>query len=317
MSLYQKYRPKDFDGVIGNEREVKAISKLLSSPEHPHSYMLCGPTGCGKTTVARIIADKVGAEEFSLNEYNIANTRGIDTIREIIEKTAYRPVLGNSVFIMDECHMLTTEAQQALLKILEDTPEYVYFILCTTDPNKIIKTIHTRCTTFNLTPLSVEQIYYLLKMVKKAEKMPLSGDDLDAIARNCGGIPRNALVMLQTASSIEEDDKRLEFILQNSYIDESLDVIDLCRAVYNGRPWKEQTTILDRLKKDKIDAERVRRAILGYLSAVIMKTRDDATAYTMGHFVEPYYNVGFPGLVLSCYKARHLDHKKERNIEVF
>jgi DNA polymerase-3 subunit gamma/tau len=144
MALYQKVRPGTLEEIVGNQRTIKAIAKMVESKEKPHSILMQGGSGCGKTTVARIIAKIFGSDESSIFESNAANTRGIDDIREIA-RTAPLSTLGNKpkTYIIDESHQLTKPAQQALLKVLEDPPERCYFILCTTDPQNLIPTI--RC----------------------------------------------------------------------------------------------------------------------------------------------------------------------------
>ena len=140
MSLYLKYRPKDFDEMVGNDETIESLKKLIQKEDRPHTYLFTGQSGCGKTSAARICANKLGAKGHSIIEINSSNNRGIDTARDIIDQMQYKPLEGNIwVFIIDEIHQTTSVAQNALLKPLEDTTDSAYFFLCTTDPQKLIK----------------------------------------------------------------------------------------------------------------------------------------------------------------------------------
>jgi DNA polymerase-3 subunit gamma/tau len=165
MTLYIKHRPTDLIGVKGNEDVVEALKNMLLNKEScPHSFLLSGPTGCGKTTLARIIAAELGCFGSDYKEIDSADFRGIDTIREIGKQCMYKPLESSCrVFVIDECHKMTNDAQNAFLKRLEDTPKHVYFILCTTDPSKLIPTIRGRCSQFQVKPLSEKVLLRLLK----------------------------------------------------------------------------------------------------------------------------------------------------------
>jgi len=120
MSLADRHRPSDFSEVVGQEEVVRSISKLLMQDEHPRTYLFHGPAGCGKTSIARIIKKKLECADAEYNEMNVANTRGIDTVRDVIQKAKFSPFFGKiRIFLFDECHRLTADSQHALLKILE------------------------------------------------------------------------------------------------------------------------------------------------------------------------------------------------------
>ncbi len=170
MNIYRKHRPVEFDEMAGNEAEIESFQKVLEKESPPHTYLLIGPSGCGKTTLARIAARKLGADALSLTEINSADNRGIDTAREIIHQLHYLPPgSGSRVFIIDELHQTSKDWQNAMLKPLEDTPEHVYFFLCTTDPNKLIKAIRTRCTEVRVNPLDPDTIYRIILRVGKID----------------------------------------------------------------------------------------------------------------------------------------------------
>ena len=162
MELYRKYRPSTLDEMVGNEATIKSLKAELENGSHV--FLMTGPAGCGKTTLARIMAKEVNAGPLSIHEINSAENRGIDTAREIMEQMRYNPSDGDAiVWILDEMHQITSAGQNALLKALEDTPEHCYFFLCTTDPQKLIAPLKTRCSIINVKPLTNEEMTYLLK----------------------------------------------------------------------------------------------------------------------------------------------------------
>jgi len=193
---------------------------------------------------------------------------------------------------------MTGDAQAALLKALEDTPPHVYYILCTTEPQKLLPTIRGRCSQFQVTTLDERQIRSLLRGVVKAEGESLAREVYNQIAQDCLGHPRNALQILAQVLSVDED-RRLE-IAQKAAETQS-EIIELCRALIGGAPWKKVASILKGLSKE--DPESVRRSVLGYCQAVLLSGRNDRAAATMEEFFEPFYNTGRPGLTLACYSV--------------
>lgn len=301
-SLYLKYRPKDLESVYGNEDIVSALSGMLQEPEKcPHSLMFHGPTGCGKTTIGRIVAERLGCKGSDLREMDTADFRGIDTIREVRKQSQYKPLEGRvRVWILDECHKLTNEAQNALLKILEDTPRHVYFILCTTEPQKLLPTIKGRCAQFQVKQLNDRQMMKLLRDVVKAEDENLAKPVYEQIIQDALGHPRNALQILDKVLRTEAD-KRLESAKQAA--EEYSQSIELCRALLKGAGagWAGVRNILNGLKDQ--EAESIRRHVLGYCQAVLLKSENDNAAAVMEEFLEPFYNTGFAGLVYACYSV--------------
>jgi len=317
MSLYQKYRPQTFDFVVGQKKEVAMLRNLFEKEEHPHSFIFSGAVGCGKTTMARILANMV-ATESSVYEYNSANDRGIDTIREIQDLTLSPSILGGStVVILDEYHMGTTQSQNALLKLLEDAPKFMYYFICTTEPSRLIPAIHSRCFSVSFTPLSEDEIYSLLRRVKKEEGLEVPPTVLNTISEVCEGVPRDALVLLEGVGALSDEKSMLEYVGQHSATGDSVEAIDLCRAIYNGRSWAEQSKMLDGLSKSKTDPEKLRRMILSYISKTLLYKVDDRNAKKMSCFTDNLFNTGFPGLVLQCYKACGISRGFERMEDVF
>lgn len=300
MSLYQKHRPADLISVIGNKGIIEVLQSMLENLDScPHSFLLHGPTGCGKTTIGRIIASSLGSSGMDIKEIDSADFRGIDTIREIRKQCQYHPMQSNcQVWLVDECHKLTGDAQSALLKILEDTPSHVYFILCTTDPQKLLPTVKGRCSQFQVNPLSDREMSKLLRRVVREEETSLQKEVYEQIIQDSMGHPRNALVILDQVLRVPAD-KQLEAAQQTAA--QTSQAIELCRALINNQSWKTVASILTGLKEQ--DPEGIRRILLGYCQSILLKGENDKAAQVMECFIEPFYNTLFPGLTFACYSV--------------
>lgn len=269
MELYVKHRPKKFEDVIGNEIAIKTIKKELENGTHV--FLFTGPAGCGKTTLARIVANEVGANELSVQEINSAENRGIDTMREVLTQMRFNPAYGeNSVWIFDECHQWTVATQNASLKALEEVPESVYFILCTTDPQKLIEPLKSRCSIINVKPLDKDNMVYLLRKTAKAEGVKVGIDVYERIADLAEGGSRKALKLLAKVINLDNDEERLE-ALEDVDADENPETIELCRALMNNRKGKSESLKLVKAL-DLSDSEKVRMAVMGYMTAVILNS---------------------------------------------
>ena len=300
--LYLKYRPTTLDEVVGNEDVLEVLKNQLNGEQAmPRSILFHGPTGCGKTTLGRIVAQELGARGSDLVEIDSADFRGIDTIRDIRKRGTYKPLESPCrVWILDEVHRLTGDAQSALLKALEDTPKHIYYILCTTDPQKLLPTIRGRCSQFQVRPLTEREMKILLRRVVKAEEESLSKEVYEQIVQDSMGHPRNALQILAQVLAVEEGN-RIKVAKKTAEIQSK--TIELCRALINGEPWKKVSNILKGLKNE--DPEQIRRAVLGYCQSVLLgsTSQNDGVAGIMEEFVEPFFNSGFPGLALACYSV--------------
>lgn len=221
MALYRSYRPKTFADVVGQDHVVHTLTQAVKQGKISHAYLLSGPRGTGKTTLARIIARNIltdgmetklkkqiedAIEEGSLvdlMEIDAASNRGIDDIRNLLEKLQFAPVLCKAkVHIIDEVHMLSKDAFNALLKTLEEPPPYAYFVLATTELHKVPATIQSRCQRFALRQIPEEEILQRLQFVANSEHIEIDRTALRAIAHQSDGIMRDALALLDQLRSL-------------------------------------------------------------------------------------------------------------------
>lgn len=300
MELYKKHRPDSLEDIYGNKETVQSLTKMLSKPKDcPSTFLFSGGTGCGKTTLARIIAKELKVKGNDYIEINVADDNGIGTARAIRKTMGFSPQESPfRIYVLDEAHQLTSAAQNAFLKEMEDTPAHVKFILCTTEPEKIKPTLRGRCQQFRLEQLNDSQMIKLLKDVCKKEKEKVEKEVLKVIATDSLGHSRNALQTLDKVLATEPEN-RLKIAKQTILVKNQS--IDLCFAMTGWKKagWKEVQAILNGLKGQ--EAETIRRAVIGYASNQLLKKDDKKLALVLDEFIEPFYNSGFPGLVFAAY----------------
>lgn len=274
MALYQEVRPDSLDDVVGNGTTIGALRVMLKNPpsRRPHAILLKGPNGCGKTTIARILAVAFGSAEESIIRVSANNTNGIGTVRNIAENAPLVGFGGSSkTYIIDESHELTTKAQDGFLDILEDYPPHCYFIFCTTDPEKIIKGIHNRCTEYSVGYLQDDEIIEVL--VRACEEMDIEVDPkiVQVIINTCEGSPRAALVSLEQVSDIPDICKAREVLERGT--EHNAVVLDLLLLLVMApqvrrKKWKRIVTTFNSIEAD---SEQVRRSILTFLYNKLVK----------------------------------------------
>lgn len=302
IELYRKHRPDDFSRMVG---QADAVRTLISKKgKFPHAMLFTGATGSGKTTSARIVAAKLGATaaNYNLEELNAGLEGGKDTIRKIEETLRYKPLGGgNKVYIIDEAHGLTKQAQEALLIPTEDPPDHTYFILCTTDPQKILPTLRGRCTEVKFAPLKHAELRTIIFQVGKKEGFELDDKLADAIADAADGSGRKAVVLLEQVMSIKDADDRLDAVVK---ADTKVQAVELCRAIMfppkgGGSKWAAAQKILKELKDDP---EQVRHLMLAYATSVLLGG-NPAGAKIIDIFQYNFYDSKRAGLVLAAFKA--------------
>lgn len=301
MALSTDHRPKRLKDLFGNASLKAALaSKLkLSQDKKPHVFLFTGSKGCGKTTLARIVADSLNCVEAEFTELDASDeSGGVSAARALKRNINYPPMSGDSrVWFVDECHKLTKPAQEALLKMLEEPPEHAYFILATTDPQKLLPTFKDRCVTFEVKPLSDEEMAEFLDFILTVEEKEVPEEIIESIIGFANGMPRQALQILERV--IDLPAKQMLAAVKQTVETETL-TIDLCRILLKPKPaWKDVCKILATLQGE---AESVRYAVLGYCNAILMKGDNPRAFLVMDIFKDNFYNFGGrAGLTYACY----------------
>ncbi len=276
LVLYRKYRPQNWEEVIGQEHVVKTLTNAIKLDRVSHAYLFAGPRGTGKTTIARLLAKSLGASDLDLIEIDAASNRGIDEIRELRDGIKFAPTAGKyKVFIIDEVHQLTKEAFNALLKTLEEPPAHAIFVLATTEIHKVPETILSRVQSFPFRKLSVEEITKKLQKIIEIEKIKINDDALRLVASFAGGSYRDAESMLEqlrvwndktiTKEDIEEllgavDFEKVKILTDHLSPDTAKDALD-----YIGK-----------LSQDGCDLEVFTKALINHLRKIMLIKVDNS-----------------------------------------
>lgn len=221
MSLATRYRPKTFEDVCSQKSVVDVLRKQVEMKSFAGAYILSGPSGCGKTTLARIMANMINNGQGRPIEIDAASNNGVDNIRSIGEEAKSRAIDSEyKVFIIDECHVLSNQAWQAALKVIEETPKYTIFFFCTTNAEKIPATIINRCLRFNLNRIPSDIIRERLLWICEQEGFNNVYDTCDYISRICNGEMRHGIALLEKVSAYSTQfdiNKSLEILGSVSY----------------------------------------------------------------------------------------------------
>jgi DNA polymerase III gamma/tau subunit len=298
--LYKKYRPTTLQRVVGQKVVVDSIKKMAADKKIPHAILLHGPSGCGKTTIARILKGLLDCSDHDFDEVNCANFRGIDKVREIQARVGLHPLGGSSrVWLIDECHRLTGEAQDAFLKLLEDPPKHCFFLLATTDPKKLNLTVRNRCTSFELKPVSEVDLEALINSVLKREKVSLDSELVAAIAESADRSPRRCLVNLELALAAESPEAAMQIIKAPAVQEQG---IMIARALFNQQTnWASMAKILRAVDED---AESLRWMVLAYATKLALSGHNAARAVlVINAFRDNWYDCKQAGLVAACWEV--------------
>jgi DNA polymerase III gamma/tau subunit len=299
--LHLKYRPTKFKEVVGQQQSVKILVNMVKAKKVPHAIMFHGPSGCGKTTLARILASKLEIGPTAFKEMNCSDVRGIDAIRDIRSKLNLRGLgTKNRAYLIDEAHGLTSDAQDAFLKMLEEAPRHVYFMLATTHPEKLKTTIFNRCSKVPVSLLTPGEMKDLLvNRVLAGEGRMVSEEVLERIIETAEGSAREALVTLETVLNLEDEDEQLESIVKSETRTQS---IELARILIKPKvKWQSVSKILKALDDD---AEKVRRIVLGYSTSVLIGGSGLAPrAYIVINAMrDNFFDCGKAGLAAACFE---------------
>lgn len=291
VALYRKWRPQDFASLVGQEHIKVALCNALTSNRIAHAYLFSGPRGTGKTSTAKILAKSINCENgptispcnictnctlvnqgssMDVLEIDAASNRGIDEIRELREKIHFLPVEGRKrVYIIDEVHMLTTEAFNALLKTLEEPPEHALFILATTEPHKIPATILSRCQRYDFRRIDIESTVKRLQEVAGNSQLKVTLDALQLISVQADGGMRDALSLLDQCSVLAED------VIDAKVVRSLLGIVGreqlrcLVTAIGNNDAAKS-LEILDQLLVNGKDVKQILAELSSYFRAIML-----------------------------------------------
>ena len=265
-ALYRTYRPSTFEEVAGQEHIVKTLQNALATGKLAHAYLFAGPRGTGKTTMAKLLAKALNCDEGighqcnecknckaiiegthpDVLELDAASNNGVDEIRELIDKVKYGTILGRyKVYIIDEVHMLSTGAFNALLKTLEEPPEHVIFILATTEPHKILPTILSRCQRYDFTKLSDKDIKARLNAVLEKEGVAYNDEAIDIIISLADGGMRDALSILDQVLAYSGNKLDVQDILDIFALESKEEKMALLNSIIN----KDVSDVLSRINR--------------------------------------------------------------------
>lgn len=299
MALAIDLRPKSLNEFAGNQGLKKSLNSILSRKpsDIPHAFLFYGLSGGGKTTLGGIVANHLKCDPIELYEVNSAHFRGIDTAKELESSIRYSPIKGDvRLWIFNECHMWTIPAMNAMLDMIEKAPPHVYFILTTTNPEKIITPLRKRCVEYEVLPLSDDEMFDFLIGIVESEKADVPDEILERIIPIAKGSSRNALQLLEKVIDLDVADmKKVAMELE----DEETTIKNLIDALHKKRKWADIAKIIKNLTGEP---ESIRYAILGYCGAVLLSGKDDKQyALIMTCFSKNTYDTGKNGIVLAAY----------------
>lgn len=279
QALYRKYRSKKLEEIVGQSAVTTALNNALKSGKISHAYLFTGPRGVGKTSIARILAHEVNnidylSDELPLDiiEIDAASNRRIDEIRNLREKINIAPVSAKyKVYIIDEVHMLTKEAFNALLKTLEEPPAHVIFILATTEAHKLPETIISRTQRYNFSLASFKEVEEHLKSISKKEKIKIDDESIGIIAKHSGGSLRDAISILDQIRHMSNN-ITAKMVRQNIGLPSDTIVSDLISA-YKSKEPKSIIETLKNVEDDGVSSNLLAIQLIEHLRKTLMEEK--------------------------------------------
>jgi DNA polymerase-3 subunit gamma/tau len=294
--LELKYRPLEFKEFFGFEKEIESILSILHTK---HTYLFYGPRGCGKTTLGRLLAYELGIKDIDIKEIDAASNTGVDDARKIRENAQFSPMASkHKIYIIDEFHRLTGNAEDALLKLFEEPPPHCYFVLCTSEIDKVRTTIKSRCAKYEVKPLTTAESKELLDWITDSEKLDIPDEVKFSIIDKCECIPREMIIALDMIKNMKDPKDAIDLIQSTGGKKE---IADLCWALLNGDKWEKVAEILKAIPDE---AENVRYGVLGIMNSMLLKNdkRCAKIALIMDYFMESFMYTKKAGLSLACFK---------------
>ena len=317
QDLYRKYRPTDWSGVVGQDEAVKVLRRMVKRNKVPHAILFSGGSGTGKTTLARILAAKIGCPEFTVDddgkqrpnadfhEINCATVEEPLAMVRHLEQTMSLSTLSGGkarVWVLDEVASFSRSrfGLEATLKVLEEMPPHAYFMLCTTDPQKLLPAMRTRLTKIILKAVPVEPLTALVQEIAVKEKAEVSDQLAKLIAEAATGSAREAVQLLGSALALDSDEERLDLI-RNSSGDKQGKTLARALMEYKAN-WPAVKEVLEKYEGDPDD---IRRAVLGYARKVLLGGGKNAErAYgIIVVFESSFWSGGHASLARACYEC--------------
>lgn len=311
LALYRKYRPQEFSDVVGQEQAITLLTSAIKQSKISHAYLFCGGRGTGKTTVARIMAREIGCNDEDIIEIDAASNRGIDEIRELREAVRTTPFSSPyKVYIIDEAHMLTKEAANALLKTLEEPPSHVVFILATTDPEKLPTTIVSRCQKIVFKQPDIETLTeHILHVTKKEGGAQITNEGARSIAIQGKGSYRDALgileqILISAGKVAEITGEKIENYLGIPQEDELRGLLTAICV----KDSKKVLVIIERLRISNGQALRIYDQFIEFVrkGLLVRIGETESNDKELNALVKEYPHTVVSKLVLELLKKRHL-----------